>query len=38
VWCFARTPKPVSPLTRYHDGLCNGETHHEPSLREPHAR
>ena len=38
VWCFARTPKPGSPLTRYHDGLCNGETHHEPSLREPHAR
>ena len=38
VWCFARTPAPGSPLTRYHGGLCNGEAHHEPSLREPNAR
>ena len=38
VWCFARTPKPGSPLTRYHGGLCNGEAHHEPSLRKPNAR
>ena len=38
VWCFARTPEPGSPLTRYHGGLCNGEAHHEPSLRKPNAR
>ena len=38
VWCLARTPEPGSPLTRYHGGLCNGEAHHEPSLREPNAR
>ena len=38
VWCLARTPEPGSPLTRYHGGLCNGETHHEPSLRKPNAR
>ena len=38
VWCFARTPEPGSPLTRYHGDLCNGEAHHEPSLREPDAR
>ena len=38
VWCFARTPEPGSPLTRYHGGLCNGEAHHEPSLRKPSAR
>ena len=38
VWCLARTPEPGSPLTRYHGGLCNGEAHHEPSLRKPDAR
>lgn len=38
VWCLARTPEPGSPLTRYHGALCNGEAHHEPSLREPNAR
>ena len=38
VWCFARTPEPGSPLTRDHGGLCNGEAHHEPSLRKPNAR
>jgi ComF family protein len=38
VWCLARTPEPGSPLTRYHGGLCNGEAHHEPSLRKPNAR
>ncbi len=38
IWCLARTPQPGAPLTRYHGGLCNGEAHHEPSLREPNAR
>ena len=37
-WCLARTSEPGSPLTRYHGGLCNGETHHESSLQKPNAR